>query len=546
MLQRIPPMWRQALGPFALIVLLWNTSGAFAQIIDVDRDGVDDVTDNCASRFNPDQTDSDGDGIGDRCEDQDSDGVLDEDDNCPFVANREQRDEDLDGMGDACDAPVDSDADGVPDQIDNCPYTPNPDQADRDGDGAGDACDNCSDEANPDQLDSDGDGQGDVCEAPPPTLTGEVLLATGGKFSKVRCSEVFSFDVFGVATGPFPGTFQERGTMLAGDARPFHADFSIQSPLGFVHGQKDFLAGVSNCMKIPEDVDGQMTTTWVVDFHFAATYGATIETSFGKFFDKGTSVVSGAFVWNELLGQRTLKFNETFVSGPIDTKKPAVLRLDPVIDTNEVGTKHSITASVFTVTLTPVAKAEVRFVVTGSVTTKGECTTGTDGTCKFTYTGPMFPGADNIHVYVDSDRDSVQDPDEPFSRAAKAWVFPVSTPGQVTGGGQTFNDLVVEGLTFGFNARSDALETSGHCNVIDHAAGIHIRCLDVTNLVQVGKHATFFGNADINGVPTEYRIDVDDVAEPGHYRDTFVIQTRSGYAGGGLVTHGNVQVHPQK
>jgi hypothetical protein len=176
----------------------------------------------------------------------------------------------------------------------------------------------------------------------------------------------------------------------------------------------------------------------------------------------------------------------------------------------------------------------------------GSCKTAKDGTCSFTYTGPQFPGADEIHAFVDSDLDGVQDVGEASADAAKAWVLPVTTPGQVTGGGQTLNGLVIHGVTFGFNAHSDGVDTKGHCNVIDHAADVKIRCLDVRSLIQVGTHSTFFGNAVINGVATEYRIDVDDLDESGAYRDTFLIQTRDGYVSGGLLTNGNIQVHPAK
>ncbi len=59
---------------------------------------------------------------------------------------------------------------------------------------------------------------------------------------------------------------------------------------------------------------------------------------------------------------------------------------------------------------------------------------------------------------------------------------------------------------------------------------------------QAGTHATFFGNATVNGVAT-YRIDVDDLAEPGAGRDTFKIQTANGYTVGGVLLRGNIQVH---
>jgi hypothetical protein len=73
-------------------------------------------------------------------------------DNCPLVVNPDQADSDADGMGDACDV---------------CPIDDDPQQIDSDGDGVGNICDNC-DDANADQLDSDDDGVGDVCQGVPP------------------------------------------------------------------------------------------------------------------------------------------------------------------------------------------------------------------------------------------------------------------------------------------------------------------------------------------------------------------------------------------
>jgi hypothetical protein len=81
---------------------------------DDDGDGLCGPTDNCASVANPDQTDSDGDDIGDVCDpctDTDGDGYGDPGfpantcaaDSCPEVANPGQEDNDEDGIGDACD-----------------------------------------------------------------------------------------------------------------------------------------------------------------------------------------------------------------------------------------------------------------------------------------------------------------------------------------------------------------------------------------------------------------------------------------------------------
>ena len=88
----------------------------------------------CSSAF-----DSDGDGIGDTC------------DNCPDVHNPGQEDNDLDGSGDLCDYDEDNDglcspggSDPSCSGLDNCPSVYNPDQADTfppGGNGIGDACD---------------------------------------------------------------------------------------------------------------------------------------------------------------------------------------------------------------------------------------------------------------------------------------------------------------------------------------------------------------------------------------------------------------------
>jgi hypothetical protein len=154
---------------------------------DSDGDGVADTSDNCPTVPNTDQTDTDGDGAGDACDacpmsasdDEDGDGVCDDADNCPgpswptynavwegYVhdpANADQTDTDGDGIGDACDVCADDptndqpDQDGVCTNVDNCPGEFNPGQEDIDGDGVGDVCDTCPYNYNP-LEDFDGDG----------------------------------------------------------------------------------------------------------------------------------------------------------------------------------------------------------------------------------------------------------------------------------------------------------------------------------------------------------------------------------------------------
>ena len=171
---------------------------------DTDGDGVGDVCDNCPNDDNEQQVDSDGDGTGDACDlctgddaggDSDGDGTCDGDDECPNDSDKlspgtcgcgsPDDDRDSDGTPDClddcpddpdklepgacgCDNPdVDSDDDGTPDCLDNCPDQANEDQVDTDNDGVGDACDNCPKSENTDQGDFDRDTVGDVCDLCP-------------------------------------------------------------------------------------------------------------------------------------------------------------------------------------------------------------------------------------------------------------------------------------------------------------------------------------------------------------------------------------------
>lgn len=138
-----------------------------------DGDGIPDYRDNCPTVYNPDQSDLDGDGLGDVCDpDDDNDGVLDAVDNCPLNANPDQIDIDGDGIGDVCDPDIptqDMDGDGVLDDVDNCIDVPNTDQLDTDSDGAGDACD----------PDDDNDGLADEDDPHPLEVTPRDLVLVG-------------------------------------------------------------------------------------------------------------------------------------------------------------------------------------------------------------------------------------------------------------------------------------------------------------------------------------------------------------------------------
>jgi hypothetical protein len=171
---------------------------------DVDGDGVRDENDNCPDTRNGNQSDIDGDRLGDRCDsDADADGDTNSlpyleggADNCPLVPNPNQEDTGNpgnpgNGIGDACDR--DDDGDLVTDARDNCLGLRNPDQADYDYDRVGDACDpdededgefdeadNCVRRYNPLQQDADGDGIGTACDDVESTNGGGGSSGDGG------------------------------------------------------------------------------------------------------------------------------------------------------------------------------------------------------------------------------------------------------------------------------------------------------------------------------------------------------------------------------
>ena len=162
---------------------------------DTDGDGIPNGEDICPLIANPNQllptfyADADNDGLGDpavfieACE-APLGYVVNANDNCPNFTSSDVTDSDGDGIGDQCDD--DDDNDGVPDDQDCSPFNPRLREsgtyyADFDGDGFGDpdssivACsqpdgyvvdntDNCPSVANADQLDSDNDGIGNTCD----------------------------------------------------------------------------------------------------------------------------------------------------------------------------------------------------------------------------------------------------------------------------------------------------------------------------------------------------------------------------------------------
>lgn len=264
----------------------------------------------------------------------------------------------------------------------------------------------------------------------------------------------------------------------------------------------------------------------------------------GTFTDRGQTALS-FFIGPAL----EAAFAETFVAdlpAPV-ASGPATVTLSPATAVNPVGTTHTVTATVNNAGGQPVPNVKVLFTVTGASNTSGSCTTGSNGQCSFTYQGPQFPGSDVITGCADSNNNGTIETGEPCGTATKQFVFPASTPGKATGGGQILNLSSNSGVNFAFDFNSNTSDFKGNCNIRDQASDTKIRCVDVLVYVQTGNHAVIFGNAEMTDAAgqttqTLYRIEVIDNGEPGN-SDFFSILTASGYTASGILTQGNIQVH---
>jgi hypothetical protein len=129
---------------------------------------------------------------------------------------------------------------------------------------------------------------------------------------------------------------------------------------------------------------------------------------------------------------------------------------------------------------------------------------------------------------------------------------PTNTPGKATGGGQLSGELaeltILRGsaaggrANFGFNAQFSAGLLSGHLTYIDHGSKEDVKSTSIDSFTVTGSKASFSGRAKVNGVPgIGFFVEVEDFGEPGR-ADTFRIVVQDGYAAGGVLLRGNIQV----
>src|SRR3989454_6095041 len=120
----------------------------------------------------------------------------------------------------------------------------------------------------------------------------------------------------------------------------------------------------------------------------------------------------------------------------------------------------------------------------------------------------------------------------------------------VTGGGwiKVGNSKANFGFNAGFKPNSSTPEI--HFNYIDHNSGMHMKATGISVYRQGdtsrGDTATtrhMEGNAEIDGNPGTYVIEVADNGEPGRNTDTISISLSNGYSAGGTLEGGNIQLH---
>jgi Big-like domain-containing protein len=232
--------------------------------------------------------------------------------------------------------------------------------------------------------------------------------------------------------------------------------------------------------------------------------------------------------------------------------QPATLTLAPKAASNPVDSQHCVTATVKDTFGNPLANVTVRFSVSGSVNTSGSRTTNASGQATFCYQGPPLPGADVITAFADSNNSGGQDVGEPFDTATKTWVLPSGTAlcvVKITNGGWIIANNG-DRASFGGNAKeSEELVASGNEEYQDHgpAQPMNVKSLSVQALTCANNRTrgTIFGQATIDGTGVHnFRIDVQDLGEPGKGKDTYRMRLDTGYdSGEHTLRGGNVQIH---
>jgi hypothetical protein len=160
-----------------------------------------------------------------------------------------------------------------------------------------------------------------LAASPPPTLSGEQFTGTFSE-SVGNCDTLpnpaIHYHVSGIATGPYPGTFNETGTIVISVTAPavvplvdVDAHFTIDSPTGQVEGDKHFVAtstGIGQCYVVT-GIE-RLKTAKADDLEYSATIVAGTGPH-DTWVDCGTSDL---FFTQNTTPDMTTAFGEGFIS----------------------------------------------------------------------------------------------------------------------------------------------------------------------------------------------------------------------------------------
>jgi hypothetical protein len=239
---------------------------------------------------------------------------------------------------------------------------------------------------------------------------------------------------------------------------------------------------------------------------------------------------------------------------------PATLELAPASATNTVDEQHCVTATLEDSYGNRTPGISVPFTVTGSNDRGPDAViTNASGQAQFCYTGTIA-GSDTISAFADTNGNgSDGGAGEPDDTATKTWdlppgndcdvnfVGPDNDPGTPGSAGTIIAD---NGDSARFDGRSrQGTSPSGDATYQDRGPAEPMTVVSI-NIDRVRcsanlTSASVFGRATINGGGShQFRIDVQDLGNPGRLIDTYRIQLDTSYDSGQQVLRsGNVQIH---
>lgn len=226
------------------------------------------------------------------------------------------------------------------------------------------------------------------------------------------------------------------------------------------------------------------------------------------------------------------------------------LTLEPVEAMNEVGTDHTVTA-----TLDPtLSHIPVLFEVTGANTDGGTVLSDDSGEAEFTYTGNSA-GGDDIVACIDTDGDDSCEGEDTATEATKSWFARYF----VTGGGNIKADNGKKNAwSFGGNVGIDSLGNGmGQLQITDHENKDSCHFDTFTDIVFSGDETespmvdvdtitfTAEGECKKEG-STTIEVTMTDKAEPGADEDWIEVTPTVGVLTipGQTIDGGNIQMHP--